>query len=118
MALTVSSHIEENFAVLDLAGNLTLGPTLSSLRETVRGLITSESNLIGIIVCVKGVLLVDSSGLGELMVVRTLATNRQCDIRLVEAPANLKRMLEMTRLEELLRSSESIAAAKAEMKKR
>jgi anti-anti-sigma factor len=118
MALTVTSRIEDSFAVLELSGTLTLGPTLSILREYARTALSTPAKVQGIVLRVADISMTDSSGLGELMMVYTLTANRNCGIRLAEVPAHLRRMLEMTRLEELLPSSADISAAKRELKER
>src|SRR5260370_22593556 len=88
MPLTVSSRFEDKFAVLELAGSLTLGPTLSTLREAARR--TLDTNKVtGMILRVAGVTTVDSAGLGELTVVYTSATRRGCAIMLVEVNPTL-----------------------------
>jgi anti-anti-sigma factor len=117
MPLTVKSHLEDGFAVLDLAGSLTLGPSLVTLRDDAKKLL-GTSKLSGMILRVSDVTQTDSSGLGELTVVYTLATKRGCPIRLVEVSSNLRKMLEMTRLDGLLPSAADVTAAKAEMKAR
>jgi anti-anti-sigma factor len=117
LSLTVISRVEDNFAILELIGSLTLGPTLSTLRETARQVLSSQK-ILGIILQVSGVTVTDSSGLGELTVVYTLAANRKCPIRLVMVSPNLKKMLEMTRLDELLPAAVDIAAAKSELKRK
>ena len=117
MPLHVTSRLEENFGILDLAGSLTLGPSLNGLRETARQVLGSKS-LSGMILHVGGVTNIDSSGLGELTVIYTLATKRGCPIRLVEVGPSLHKMLELTRLDGLLPSSQSVAAAKSEMQSR
>jgi anti-anti-sigma factor len=116
MALSVNSWTEDDFAILDIGGTLTLGPSLSALREAARQLLTSTAKPAGMIVRVAGVTATDSSGLGELTVIYTLATRRGCPIRLVEVSSNLNKMLELTRLDGLLPTSTDVAHAKAEMK--
>ena len=115
MALTVSSRVEDGFAILELTGTLTLGPTLSGLRETVRGMF-ADAKFTGLILHVGGVTVTDSCGMGELTIIYTLATTRHCPLRLVEVGPNLRRMLAMTRLEELLPSCPTIVIAKSEMR--
>lgn len=114
MALNVTSRTEESFAVLELSGTLTLGPTLSSLRDAAREAL-GNSRISGLILHVGGISIVDSSGLGELTVVYTLASKRHCPLRLVAVSPSLRRMLEMTRIDELLPSSVSLATAKGEI---
>lgn len=118
MALTVTSRVEDSFAVLDLSGTLTLGPTLSNLRESARGVLSSQPRLSGVILRVADISMTDSSGLGEMMMVYTLTANKKCGIRLAEVPAHLRRMLEMTRLEELLPSSTDVNSAKKDLQQR
>ena len=117
MPLTVISRVEDNVAILELTGSLTLGPTLNALRETTRQVL-STNKILGIILQMAGVAVTDSSGLGELTVVYTLATKRKCPIRLVMVSPNLKKMLEMTRIDELLPTSADIPTAKAELKRK
>jgi anti-sigma B factor antagonist len=107
--------VEDGFAIFELSGSLTLSPSLSNLRESARQ--TFDANrLSGVILRVADVTTTDSAGLGELTVVYTMATNRNCPIRLVDVSASMKRMLEMTRIDELLPTSNSLAEAKAELR--
>lgn len=117
MPLTVISRVEDNFAILDLTGSLTLGPTLNTLRETTRQVL-SNNRLSGIILQMAGITVTDSSGLGELTVVYTLTAQKKCPIRLATVSSNLKKMLEMTRIDVLLPTSADISAAKSELKRR
>ncbi|MFL6415867.1 MAG: STAS domain-containing protein [Bryobacteraceae bacterium] len=115
MPLSVINRIEEGVAILELSGSLTLGPSLSQLRESARQAFSSNK-ISGVILRVADVTVTDSAGLGELTVVYTMATNRNCQIRLVDVSASLRRMLEMTRIDELLPTSGSLAEAKAELR--
>lgn len=117
MPLTVISRIEEHFAILELSGSLTLGPTLNTLREAARQVL-NNNKVSGMILEMSGVTVTDSSGLGELTVVYTVATNRRCPIRLVAVSSNLKKMLEMTRIDELLPACPDVTSAKSDIKKR
>lgn len=117
MSLTVISRIEDHFAILELSGSLTLGPTLNTLRETARQVLSSNK-VSGIILEMAGVAVTDSSGLGELTVVYTVATNRKCPIRLATVSPSLKKMLEMTRIDELLPAYPDVASAKADIKRK
>jgi anti-anti-sigma factor len=117
LPLTVISRIEDHFAILELSGSLTLGPTLNTLRETARQVL-SNNKVSGIILEMAGVTVTDSSGLGELTVVYTVATNRKCPIRLAMVSPNLKKMLEMTRIDELLPACPDVPAAKSELKRK
>ena len=115
MPLTVTSRREDGFVILSLKGSLTLGPLLSSIREAARAAM-ARGDLSGLILDVGGVTLTDSSGIGELTVVYSLALKHHCPLRLVGVSSSLQRMLQMTRIDELLPSAPSLTAAKAAMK--
>lgn len=115
MLFSVKSRSDEDFAVLELSGPLTLSPGLSSLREAARKVLGSPK-VRGLILHVSGVTTADSAGLGELTVVYTFASQRSCPLRLVGATPGLRKMLEMTRLEDLFQPVESVLIAKREMR--
>lgn len=115
MPLTVKSRMEDGFAILELSGQLTLGPALPGLREDARKALGS-AKVSGLILQVSQITQADSAGLGELTIVYTLATKRGCPVRLVQATPHLKKMLEVTHLDGLLPSTNDIATAKSEMK--
>jgi anti-anti-sigma factor len=117
MPLTVSSRVEDDFGILELDGSLTLGPSLSTLREAARRIL-EQSKIAGMILEVTHVTTTDSAGLGELTVVYTLATRRLCPIMLVGVSSTLQKMLEVTRLEALLPSAAELASAKKRLKER
>ncbi len=115
MALSIKSHVEDDFGILELAGQLTLGPGLSILRDDARKVLGTKK-LSGLILHVSQVTQADSAGLGELTLVYTLASKRGCPIRLVQVTPHLRKMLEVTHLDGLLPATEDIGMAKAEMK--
>jgi len=115
MALEIKSRVEDGFAILDLAGQLTLGPGLPSLRDGARKILSGNKPA-GLILRVCDITQLDSAGLGELTVVYTLATKRGCPLRLVEVSPALRKMLEVTRLDGLLPSAANVSQAKAEMR--
>jgi anti-sigma B factor antagonist len=117
MPLTVSSRLEDNFAILELAGTLKLGPSLSTLRETARRALNGNK-VAGMILRVAEVTSVDSAGLGELTVVYTLASKRGCPIMLVEVNPTLRKVLEITHLDALLPSAADMESAKKRLKER
>jgi hypothetical protein len=52
-SLSVKSWVEDDFAIIDLAGALTLSPSLSMLRDTARNVLGTP-NLSGLILRVAG----------------------------------------------------------------
>ncbi|HMF78094.1 MAG TPA: STAS domain-containing protein [Bryobacteraceae bacterium] len=117
MKLSVTSKVEESFGILQLAGPLTLSPSLSSLRDATRQILSS-GKLAGLILAMSGVTKVDSAGLGELTIVYTFASRQSCPIRLVGVSASLHKMLEMTRLDELLLAADDLMSAKSQLRGR
>lgn len=117
MPLTISTRMEDNFAIIELAGSLTLGPSLKGLRESARKLL-STTKVSGIILRFGEVTSTDSSGLGELTVVYTFASKQGCPIRLVEVSPTLRQMLKVTHLDGLLPSAADLVTAKKELKNR
>jgi anti-sigma B factor antagonist len=117
MAISFISKMEDEFGILELAGTLTLGPSLRDLRENGRKVL-GDPKLAGLIVNVAEVSAVDSAGLGELTVLYTVASNRGCPMRLVGVTPGLRKMLEITRLDALLPSAENTDAANREIRAR
>ncbi len=115
MPLSVTSRVEDGFAILELAGALTLSPSLNALRDTTRDVLTT-SKVSGLILRVAGVTATDSAGLGELTVVYTFAMRRKCPLRLVEVSPSLRKMLELTRLDGILPCAPDTATAKKELR--
>jgi anti-anti-sigma factor len=117
MPLRVSSRVEDKIGILELDGALTLGPSLSTLRETAREMLETHK-LAGMLLQVGRVTNADSAGLGELTVVYTLAMQHRCPTMLVGVSPTLQKMLEVTRLDALLPSAPDVAAAKKQLKER
>ena len=117
MALTVTQRMEEGFGILQLSGSLTLGPSLGALRETAKQVL-ANGKLHGLILQVNEVTSVDSAGLGEMTIVYGFANRQRLGIRLVGSTASLLKMLDMTRLEELLRPAKDMQSAKQELLKK
>ena len=101
--------------MLDLKGQLTLGPALSAVRDAAKQAL-GDRKVLGLVLLMGGVTVADSSGLGELTVVYSMAAKKGCPIRLVEASPSLRKMLQMTRIDELLPTSPNLAEAKNSIK--
>jgi anti-anti-sigma factor len=114
MALNVTQRVDEGFGILQLAGSLTLGPSLGTLRDAARQVL-ANGKLSGLILQVTDVTSVDSAGLGELTIVYGFANRQRLGIRLVGSTPALLKMLEMTRLEELLPPAKDVPSAKREL---
>jgi anti-anti-sigma factor len=115
MALSVTSAVEDNVAILQLTGSLTLSPSLAMLRRAAKDALSAKK-LSGMILGVSGITMTDSSGVGELTIVYTMATRGGCPLMLAGVPTGLRNILEMTRLDALLPSADGIEAAKRKLK--
>lgn len=101
MSLTIRSRVENEIGILDLEGSLTLGPGLQKLRETVRKIL-SEAPLRGLVLNAANLTASDSSGLGELTILYTIASRQKCSILIAGARQNLITTLQVTHLDALL----------------
>ncbi len=115
MALTIGTRMEEEIAILELEGSLTLGPSLVSLRNAAREVL-AKPKLSGIILDVQRITSVDSSGLGELTIVYSSASRHSCPMRLIGVTSNLQKMLQMTHLDAVLESAEELGTAKQQLR--
>lgn len=111
MPLVIDQRWEQNIAVIDLKGPMTLGPSLNALSVGARKLLESPL-ILGIILDVGGVTFVDSAGLGELTLIYTFASRRSCPVILTGVSPSLKHSLEITRLDALLPSAPDLESAR------
>ena len=115
MPLNIVSHSEDELAIVELSGALTLGPQLAALRRTVRDAL-EQTKPSGLILEVSGLSATDSSGLGELTVLYTFTSRRKCPLLLVGVSPTLRTMLEMTHLDGLLPAVPDLATAKKRLR--
>ena len=94
MPLTITSRLENKRAILELAGSLTLSPSLHTLRDAVRQILKAHP-VTEMVLDLAAMTAVDSSGLGELTVIYTMTTQHQCPLRLAGVNARLKKMLDL-----------------------
>ncbi len=117
MSLQIDARQEHQVAILTLRGSLTLGPLLVSLRQAARQALAAP-DVKAIVLDVSQVKSVDSSGLGELTIVYSSASRRNCPMYLVGVSANLKKMLEMTHLDGILNSAPELGSILRELQTR
>ena len=94
MEITVRE--EEGVVILDLNGKLTIGDGDVKLREEVRYQL--EAGKKKLILNLKDVKTMDSSGLGELIRCKASANNVDATIKLLHVEDKVQEVLEMTRL--------------------
>jgi anti-anti-sigma factor len=117
MALSITSRPDRNIQVLTVTGNLTLGPNLKSLQHAARAAIEATSPE-ALILDVSGLRYADSAGLGELTVVYSICSRKNCVVVLTGVPNQLRQMLDLTRLDELLPAASDIETARQLAKSR
>ena len=99
---------------IGLSGSMTLGPQLVDFGRRVGDRITSRRPP-AVFLDMSAVVEVDSSGLGELVILYTTAGQHGCRLCLVSPSPRIIRLLETTKLSGILPHFESLAAAKASL---
>lgn len=106
MGVTLTTRQVGDVTVIDAAGRITLGDGANALGEGL-------SNVQGrkIVLNLKDVSYIDSSGVGELVYGFTTVKNRGGNLKLIGLPPRFKSLLQMTNLHTLFEVFEDEAAA-------
>ena len=117
--LTIEQRHRGEVAILDLEGRLTLGDASVTLRERIRSLLSAGHKQI--LINMRGVGYMDSSGLGDLISAFATARKQDATLKLVNLREGVKSILHITKLltvfetfeseEEAVRSFEPARAA-------
>lgn len=94
--MKITNRKEEGIEILDLAGKLVIGDGDVALRHEIRDLLAQGAKKI--LLNLKGVRMMDSSGLGELMSVKDSVGAAGATIKLVHVEDKVQQVLEMARL--------------------
>jgi anti-sigma B factor antagonist len=94
--MNVNVRKRDDVTILDLKGRITIGSGEAQLREAVQQVIDSGDSKI--LINMKDVSTIDSSGIGELVSAYTKATNRGAKLRLANLPAKVTDILTITQL--------------------
>ena len=94
--MNIKKRKEEDVTILDLDGKLTIGAGDVKLREEVRDALQDGAKKL--LLNLKRVRTMDSSGLGELIRCKATATSRDATIKLLHVEDKVEEVLEMTRL--------------------
>ena len=86
----------KNVTVIELDGNVMGGPDASALNDHLHELITEEKKKV--IIDLKGVSFINSSGLGMLIGGLTTMRRSGGDLKLAHASKKVENLLEMTKL--------------------
>ena len=96
MALDVQQREHESIVILDLKGRITVGPEAGALRERVAALNAAGTR--NLVLNLKGVDYIDSTGLGALVMVATSLRKNQGNVKLVNLSRRTIELLIMTKL--------------------
>jgi anti-sigma B factor antagonist len=110
MAMEFTIEPSSDPILVHLTGRLTLGPQLGPFGRQVAAAIASRRPT-AVLLDVGKVEEVDSSGLGELVVLYTTAGQHQCRLCLIGPSPRVLRLLETTKLSGLLPHFDSRAEA-------
>ena len=94
--MKITERNRDGVTILDVEGKITIGRGDVALREAVQGhLAAGVSKLL---VNLKDVTTIDSSGVGELVSSFTTATNRGAKLKLLNIPPKVNDVLTVTQL--------------------
>jgi anti-sigma B factor antagonist len=94
--MNISVRQSEGFTILDAKGKITIGAGDVALREAIQSALDAGSQKI--LVNLKEVSTIDSSGIGELVSAYTSASNRGAKLALISLPPKVQDILQITQL--------------------
>ena len=94
--MKVNVRQRDGVTILDLKGKITIGMGDVALRNAVQDAINSGATKV--VITLKDVTTIDSSGVGELVSAFTTATNRGVKLSLANLPAKVSDILQITQL--------------------
>jgi anti-sigma B factor antagonist len=115
MALKITSREVDGVEVLTLDGRVVLGEETVALREKVKGLLAAGKKKL--VLDLKNVTMIDSSGLGSLVAAHTSAKSAGATLRLCNLGTRTNELLQMTRLVTVFEVSNTEADAVRAMTK-
>jgi len=94
--MKVNVRQRDGVTILDLKGKITIGVGDVALRNAVQDAINGGATKV--VINLRDVTTIDSSGVGELVSAYTTATNRGAKLRLANLPAKVTDILQITQL--------------------
>jgi len=111
--MTISVRQTEGFTILDAKGKITIGSGDVALREAIQGAL--DAGALKILVNLRSVSTIDSSGIGELVSAFTSASNKGAKLALVHLPPKVQDILQITQLVTVFDVYDDEAEAMSEM---
>jgi anti-sigma B factor antagonist len=96
MALEIQQREHEGVTIVDLKGRITVGPEAGALRERVAAV--NAAGIKNLVLNLKGVDYIDSTGLGALVMCATSMRKNQGNVRLLNLSKRHIELLVMTKL--------------------
>ena len=96
MSIKASTRQVDKVTIVDMSGRITLGEGSSTLRETVRDLVSKGQKKI--ILNLGDVSYIDSSGIGELVSSFTSVSNQGGNLKLLNLQKKVHDLLQITKL--------------------
>lgn len=112
MLLTYEIDGSTNPVLIRMAGNLTLGPQLTKFSREIHAILSANKPA-GLILDLSAIQEVDSSGLGELVVLYTTADQHGAGLCLLNPSERVSRVVSATRLTGILPQLPDLESAKA-----
>ncbi len=109
--MKIKEKIEGDVAVLTISGNMMGGPETTELHEKVKSLIADQ--LKKVVIDLKGVKWMNSSGLGVLMACMTSLNNAGGKLRISSVTEKVKSLLMITQLMRIFETYENAERAVA-----
>lgn len=96
MSIKVSTRQVDKVTIVDMSGRITLGEGSSTLRETVRDLLSKGQKKV--LLNLGDVSYIDSSGIGELVSSFTSVSNQGGQLKLLNLQRKVHDLLQITKL--------------------
>jgi len=112
--MTIKEKMYGTVAVLSLKGNLIGEPGTENLRDKIYSLL--QEGFISVVVDLKGVRWISSSGLGTLIAALTSVRNKSGDLRLANITEKVESLFAITQLVKVFKTYETVDRAVASFK--
>ena len=112
--MTIKEAVKGNITIVTLKGNLMGEPDTGALKDKIHSLL--QEGFVKIVIDMKGVRWVSSTGLGTLIAVLTSIKNKGGDLRLANITNKVESLFVITQLVKVFKTFESVDRAVASFK--